>query len=140
MGENKVIHTISDITIGMRETYSKTILDIDIKDFSDLSGDRNPVHLDESYAKTSRFKKRIAHGLLSASFFSAIFGTKLPGRGCVYMAQTLEFKRPVYINDTVIATVVVTEINKDKNIIFFDTYCEVKGKKVITGTAEIFIP
>jgi len=131
---------IEDIEPGMSVQYSQTITDADIKAFSGISGDRNPVHIDQEYASASRYGKRIAHGLMSASFFSALFGTKLPGPGCVYVSQTLNFKRPVYIDDTVIAEISVTKIDRLKRRVFFDTICKVKGKIVITGSAEIFIP
>lgn len=96
--------------------------------------------MSDEYAEGSRFKKRIAHGLISASFFSALFGTKLPGPGCVYVNQSLKFLRPVYINDTVTARVVLTDIDVVKRRLFFDTICEVNRKKVITGKAEIYLP
>ena len=131
---------IENIKIGMYASYSQTITDSDIKKFSGLSGDRNPIHLDEEYASKSRYKKRIAHGLISASFFSALFGTKLPGEGCVYVSQSLEFKRPVYINDTVVAQVEVVAINIEKRRVSFRTTCKVKNKIVIDGMAELFIP
>ena len=131
---------LEDITIGMEAEYSQTITDSDIKNFAGLSGDRNSVHLDEEYANNSRFKKRIAHGLLSASFFSALFGTKIPGEGCVYVSQNLKFLRPVYINDTVKATVKVISINLDNRRVFFRTFCKVNNKLVIDGDAELYIP
>ena len=109
------------IQVGMSANYSQTIKDIDIKKFADVSGDYNPVHLDDDYALKSRFKKRIAHGLMSGSFFSALFGTKIPGPGCVYVQQTFNFKKPVYLGDTVIATVTVTSIDIIKRRVFFDT-------------------
>ncbi|MDP0590174.1 MAG: MaoC family dehydratase [Candidatus Endonucleobacter bathymodioli] len=133
-------HGINDIEIGMSASITKIITDKDVKEFADLSGDNNPVHLDEEYAMQSRYKKRIAHGLLSSSFFSALFGTKIPGEGCVYVSQTLNFLRAVYIGDTVVATVLVTNINKSSKRVFFETTCTVKNKKVIDGIAEIFIP
>jgi 3-hydroxybutyryl-CoA dehydratase len=131
---------ITEIEIGMKASYSQTITDSDIKAFAGLSGDHNPVHVDSEYAAKSRFGKRIAHGLMSAGFFSAIFGTRIPGPGCVYVSQNLNFLRPVYIDDTVTAEVEVTKIDQEKRRISFDTICRVKGKKVITGSAEIFIP
>lgn len=134
------MYKLEDIKIGMSESYSQTITDADVKDFSGISGDKNPVHMDEVYAKESRFGKRIAHGMLSSSFFSALFGTKLPGQGCVYVAQSLKFRKPVYIGDTVTATVEVTSIDIDRRRVFFDTYCRVGKSKVITGIAEIYIP
>ena len=124
----------------MSASYSQTITDYDVKTFAGLSGDHNPVHVDEVYAENSRYKKRIAHGLISASFFSALFGTKLPGKGCVYVGQNLNFKRPVYLGDTVTATVTVSNVDVSKKRVFFDTKCTVKNKVVIDGTAEIFIP
>ncbi|MNG33320.1 (R)-specific enoyl-CoA hydratase [compost metagenome] len=77
---------------------------------------------------------------MSAGFFSAIFGTKIPGPGCVYVSQTLNFLRPVYIDDTVTAEVEVKKVDQEKRRVFFDTTCKVRGKKVITGSAEIYIP
>jgi len=137
----KLIPTIIDtLNVGMMESYEQTITDADIKTFAGLSGDNNPVHMSEEYAENSRFKKRIAHGLLSASFFSALFGTKLPGYGCVYVSQNLNFKRPVYLGDTVKATVEIIKIDKEKSRVFFKTLCRVSGKIVIDGHAEIFIP
>ena len=136
----KTSFTITEITIGMTASYSQTISDADVKAFAGISGDHNPVHLSEEYAKNSRFKTRIAHGLLTASFFSAIFGTKLPGEGCVYAGQNLQFKKPVYLGDTVVAKVTVIAIDVLKKRVTFETVCTVKNRVVTTGTAEIFIP
>jgi 3-hydroxybutyryl-CoA dehydratase len=132
--------SIHDVSIGMCASYSQTITDADIKAYAGLSGDNNPVHMSEEYANESRFKKRIAHGFMSAGFFSALFGTRLPGPGCVYVSQSLNFKRPVFIGDTVTATVVVDSIDIDKKKIFFNTFCKVKNKIVIDGKAEILMP
>lgn len=132
--------SIDDIQIDMRASYTQTITDADVEAFAGISGDHNPVHLSEEYAKNSRFKDRIAHGLLTASFFSAIFGTKLPGEGCVYVGQDLQFKRPVYLGDTVVATVTVTAVDLSKKRVTFKTVCTVDNKAVTTGTAVIFIP
>ena len=136
----KTSFTITEITIGMTASYSQTISDADVKAFAGISGDHNPVHLSEEYAKNSRFKNRIAHGLLTASFFSAIFGTKLPGEGCVYAGQNLQFKKPVYLGDTVVAKVTVIAIDVLKKRVTFETVCTVNNRVVTTGTAEIFIP
>jgi 3-hydroxybutyryl-CoA dehydratase len=129
-----------NIEIGMSESYSQTITDADIKAYAGVSGDYNPVHMSDEYAEKSRYKRRIAHGMISSSFFSALFGTKLPGRGCVYVNQSLNFKRPVYLNDTVTAIVTVTQVNSKKRRVFFDTICKVKNKIVINGTAELYVP
>jgi 3-hydroxybutyryl-CoA dehydratase len=131
---------LEDIEIGMEVSYSQTITDEDVKAFSEISGDKNPVHLDDEYAKNSRYKKRIAHGLMSASYFSALFGTKIPGEGCVYVAQSLRFKRAVYLDDTVTATVIVSSVDLEKRRVFFRTVCKVKNKIVIDGEAELFVP
>ncbi|MGJ0319631.1 MaoC family dehydratase [Aliarcobacter cryaerophilus] len=131
---------LEEIEIGMNVSYSQTITDADIKAFSGISGDRNPVHLDEQYAEKSRYKKRIAHGLMTASYFSALFGTKIPGEGCVYVSQSLNFKRPVYIGDTVVATVEVISVDLAKKRVFFRTTCKVKNKVVTDGEAELFVP
>ena len=128
------------LKVGMLESYEQTITDADIKSFAGISGDNNPVHMSDEYAASSRFKKRIAHGLLSASFFSALFGTKIPGPGCVYVSQSLSFRRPVYIGDTVKAIVEIIKVDEAKSRIFFKTTCTVNGRIVITGEAEILAP
>lgn len=138
--EFKTTIPFDDIKVGMFVSYSQTITDADVKAFAGLSGDHNPVHVDDEYAENSRFKKRIAHGLISGSFFSALFGTKLPGPGCVYVAQSYNFKRPVYLGDTVTATAIVTSIDEKKRRVFFDTVCKVKNKTVIDGRAELYVP
>jgi 3-hydroxybutyryl-CoA dehydratase len=132
--------SFEQIKIDMSVSYSQTITDADVKSFAGISGDHNPVHVDDEYASKSRYKKRIAHGLISGSFFSALFGTKLPGPGCVYVQQTFNFKRPVYLGDTVTATATVTSIDPDKRRVFFDTTCAVKNKVVIDGMAELYVP
>ena len=114
------------IQVGMSANYSQTIKDIDIKRFAEVSGDHNPVHLDEDYASKSRFKKRIAHGLISGSFFSALFGTKIPVPGSVYVQQTFNFKKSVYLGDTVIAT--VTSIDKIKRRVFLKQLVRLRVK------------
>lgn len=131
---------LEEIEIGMEVSYSQTITDADIKAFSGISGDKNPVHMDDEYAKNSRYKKRIVHGMLSSSFFSALFGTKIPGEGCVYVAQSLRFKRPVYLDDTVVASVTVTNVDLKKKRVFFQTVCKVNNKIVIDGEAELYVP
>jgi len=129
-----------DIYPGMTVSYSQTITDADIKAYAGLSGDHNPVHVSSEYAASSRFGKRIAHGLMSAGFFSALFGMRLPGPGCVYVSQSLNFKRPVYIDDTVTATVKVNSVDAAQRRVFFETLCTVGGRVVISGEAEIYIP
>ncbi|MDA7704901.1 MaoC family dehydratase [Rickettsiales bacterium] len=124
----------------MTKSYSQIITEKDVNIFSNLSKDKNPIHLDSDYAKKSRYKKKIVHGFLTSSFFSGIFGCYLPGEGCVYVSQNLNFKRPVYINDTVTATVSVKRIDLKRKRVFFETKCIVGCKIVVDGEAEIFIP
>lgn len=135
---NKV--PIEEIEEGMEASYTQTITDADIKAYAGISGDRNPVHMNDEYAEKSRFKRRIAHGMISSSFFSALFGTKLPGEGCVYASQNLQFKRPVYLSDTVTAKIIVKSVDLIKRKVLFRTVCSVKNKIVIDGEAELFIP
>ena len=111
-----------------------------VKSFSKISEDFNPVHLDHEYASKSRYKKQIIHGLMATSLFSGLFGTKLPGEGCVYKSQNIRFRRPIYINDIVKAIVEVKYIDIKSKIIGFSTKCFVKGKVAIDGESEIFIP
>lgn len=134
------MYKLEDIKVGMSESYSQTISEADVKNFANISGDRNPVHMDELYAEQSRFGKRIAHGMFSTSFFSALFGMKLPGPGCVYVSQNLKFRKPVYIGDTVTAYIEVKDIDLNRRRVYFNTYCKVGNSKVITGSAEIYIP
>lgn len=130
---------IEDISIGMSAAYTHTISDADIKAYAGISGDNNPVHMSQPYAEKTRFGKRIAHGLYSAGFFSALFATKLPGPGSVYVSQNLKFKKPVYIDDTIIARIEVISINLEKRRVFFKTQCFVLGVIVIDGDAEIYL-
>ena len=99
-----------DLVLGQEASLSKSVGEADIVAFADLSGDRNPVHIDAAYAATTMFKERIAHGMLSAAYISAVFGMQLPGPGAIYVSQTLSFKAPVKIGDTVVTTVKVAEL------------------------------
>lgn len=131
---------LSEITIGMTATYTQVVTEYDVQKFGEVSGDLNPIHSDKKYAESSYFGKRVAHGMLSASFFSRIFGNELPGPGCLYVGQNLRFLAPVYFGDVVVASVEVTEKSDEKRIITFKTECSVQEKQVITGTAYIFVP
>ena len=129
-----------DLKIGMRATVSRTITDTDLRNFSGVSGDTNPMHLNEEYAKTTMFGGTIVHGMLTASLISAVIGTKLPGPGCIYMSQTLKFLAPVRIGDTVYATCTVKELFPEKQRVLLDTVCMSKDVKVIEGEALIKVP
>lgn len=132
--------TIDDIDVGMEARFSKTITDADIVMFAGVSGDTNPVHLDQEYAEGTMFKGRIAHGMLSASLLSTVFGTRLPGPGCIYLSQTLKFKAPVRIGDTVVATVTAREVVRPKKRVIFDCAVRVGDTVVVEGEAVIMVP
>ena len=131
---------IKEVRIGDSAEISKLMSPDMVKAFAEISEDFNPVHLDENYASKSRYKKQIIHGLMATSLFSGLFGTKLPGEGCVYKSQNIIFRRAIYIGDTVTARVEVTDVDVKKKILSFRTRCLVKGKIMIDGESEIFLP
>ena len=131
---------IEDLQPGMSHTMGKTITDADIVLFAGVSTDTNAVHLDEEFGKSTPFGGRIAHGMLSASFISAVLGNQMPGNGCIYVSQSLKFKAPVRPGDTVKATVTVKEVNVAKNRVTLDTVCTVAGKTVIEGECVMMPP
>jgi 3-hydroxybutyryl-CoA dehydratase len=133
-------HFIEDLSVGQSASYTKTVTEADIVKFAEVSGDNNPVHLDEAFAQTTMFKGRIAHGMLSAGFISTVIGTKLPGSGTIYMSQTLRFKAPVRIGDTVTATCTITEIIPEKRRAVLNTSCKVGDTVVIEGEALVMVP
>lgn len=130
---------LEDLTIGMQSSYEKTIRAEDIDAFAAITGDTNPVHLDEVYAASTPFKARIAHGMLSAGLISTVLGTQLPGPGCIYLDQQIRFRAPVYINDVLVATVTVEEINERRGRVSLKTQCFVCGKLVADGTASMMV-
>ena len=114
---------MSPLSIGQKATRTQTISDEMVHTFANLTGDTNPVHLDDAYAATTRFGKRIAHGMLAASLISATLANDLPGPGTVYLSQTLQFKAPVYLGDTVTAVIEVKSMREDKPIATLITTC-----------------
>ncbi len=131
---------LEDLDLGMSATYAKTVSEADIVLFAGISGDSNPVHVDDDYARATMFKGRIAHGMLTASFISAVLGTRLPGPGCIYLSQDLRFKAPVRIGDTVRAVVEVTGIDQDRARVIVSTRCLVGDRVVIDGEAVLMVP
>jgi len=131
---------LEDLTVGKFSERMHTVEATDIEAFAKVSGDRNPVHLDEAYASGTQFKGRIAHGMLSAAYISAILGVDLPGPGSIYLSQALSFRRPVRIGDTVLARATVVAIDTAKARVTLKTECEVKGKTVIDGEAVVMVP
>lgn len=133
-----VSRAYDEIKIGDTAEMSKVVTDEDIRKFAEVSLDRNPIHLDEEFAKGSMFKQRIAHGMLSAGLISAVIGTKLPGIDTIYMGQDLKFTAPVFIGDEVTAVVEVIDKRDDKHIITLKTTVKNQdGKEVIKGQAVV---
>ena len=130
---------LEDLSVGMSDCYTKTVTANDIEHFAAVSGDRNPVHMDDDYAATTPFKERIAHGMLSASYISTVLGTRLPGPGCIYISQSLQFRAPVKIGDTVEARVTITDINHDRQRVTFETICSVGETVVVKGEAILMV-
>ena len=130
---------IEDFSVGMQSTMEKIITFEDIKKFADVSGDFNPVHLEEEFAKNTIFKGRIAHGFLTASFISTIIATELPGPGSIYLKQSLKFLAPVYINEKILVKVRIVEVNIEKSKVKLSTECFKNKTLVLTGEAEILI-
>jgi 3-hydroxybutyryl-CoA dehydratase len=131
---------LEDLSVGQSEEISHTVTDQDIRAFAAVSGDNNPVHLDEAYAATTPFKTRIAHGMLSAGYISAVLGNRLPGPGAIYISQTMSFKRPVRIGDEVKTRATVSAIDSERARVTLATVCEVAGKAVVEGEAVVMVP
>ncbi|NUM46139.1 MAG: MaoC family dehydratase [Anaerolineales bacterium] len=129
------------LTPGQKATLTKTFTETDVIAFAQASGDHNPVHLDEAYAQTTRFGKRIAHGMLVAGLISAVLGTQLPGPGTIYLGQELSFKAPVFLGDTITAEIEVATVRPGKPIATLTTNCyNQDGTLVIEGKATVLIP
>lgn len=129
-----------DISIGDRFTTTRFVTDELIRKFADVSGDHNPIHLDEEFAKHTRFGKRIAHGMLSGAFISAVLGNEFRERKIVYLSQTMRFVAPVFIDDTITAIGEVTAIREEKGIITLETTCvNQTGAVTMTGEAMVMI-
>ncbi|MFB6468182.1 MaoC family dehydratase [Cytobacillus sp. Hz8] len=127
--------------IGQQASCSKTITETDFVLFAGLSGDFNPIHIDEEYAKKTRFKRRIAHGLLTSSLLSQLLGVHLPGKGSIYVEQSIRFKAPVFIGDTITAKATVQDIDQGKRILTLLTECFNQDKTIVlTGTAKMMVP
>jgi len=129
-----------DLKVGMQAVVSRTITETDLRNFSGVSGDTNPMHLNEEYAARTPFGGCIVHGMLTASLISAVIGTKLPGPGCIYLSQTLKFMAPVRVGDTVYAVATIRELVPEKHRAIMTTQCLVKGVVVIDGEALIKVP
>ncbi|MBO9710487.1 MAG: MaoC family dehydratase [Caulobacter sp.] len=131
---------LEDLSLGQTAELVRVVAEGDITAFAQVTGDTNPVHLDADYAAATSFGERIAHGMLSAGYISAVLGTTLPGPGAIYLSQTLAFKRPVKIGDEVTARVKVTAIDEAKARVTLATACLVRGKTVVDGEAVVMVP
>lgn len=131
---------LEDLKVGMSAMFGKTVTEADIMAFAGVSGDTNPIHLHEGFARTTRFGQRIAHGMLSGSFISTVIGTKLPGPGAIYVSQTMNFMAPVMIGETITAIATVTEIDGKRRRVTLKTQCLNGEKVVIDGEAIILAP
>jgi 3-hydroxybutyryl-CoA dehydratase len=129
-----------DLEIGMEASFAKSVSEADIVTFAEVTGDKNPVHLDRTYAARTIFKELIAHGMLTAGYISAVFGMELPGPGAIYVSQTLNFRAPVKIGDRVVAKVRVMELYPPKRRARFECICTVDGKPVLEGEAVLMVP
>ncbi len=128
------------LKIGDKFTTNRLVTDELIRAFAEVSGDYNPIHLDEDFAKNTRFGKRIAHGMLSGAFISAVLGNEFKDMKIVYLSQTMKFTAPVFIGDTVTTTATVTNIREDKNIVTCETVCtNQSGEMLVTGESKIMI-
>ncbi len=130
---------LEDLSVGMSASYAKTVTETDVVLFAGISGDDNPVHINEEFARQTQFKGRIVHGMFSAALISCVAGTRLPGPGAIYINQQLNFKAPVRIGDTLTATCTIREIIAERRRVVADTVCTVKGKVVVDGTATFMV-
>lgn len=129
-----------ELEIGQAFEFERIITKNDVVQFADISGDNNPIHLDEDYAKTTRFGECIAHGALTASFISAAIGTKLPGPGCIFVSLNMRFMRPVKIGVAVLTKVSVREKDPAKNMVTLEVSCSVNNKIALAGEAVVMVP
>lgn len=131
---------LEDLEVGQSFATTNVVSDGDVVKFSEVTGDVNPIHLDETYAKNSVFGERIAHGMISAGYISAIFGTNFPGPGSIYLSQSLKFRAPVKIGDTVETTVTITDLNERRKRVTLNCECWVGDTVVLTGEAQLMVP
>ena len=133
-------HCLEDLAVGQVAERSRAVTAADLEAFAAVTGDDNPLHLDEAFAAATPFGGRIAHGMLMAGYISAVLGADLPGHGSIYISQTLRFRRPVRINDLVKTRAEVVAIDRDRARVTLATVCAVAGKIVVEGEAEVLVP
>ncbi|MBC8334186.1 MAG: MaoC family dehydratase [Anaerolineales bacterium] len=129
------------IKVGDNASLTKTFSDQDVRSFAEISGDKNPVHLDDEFAAQTQFKKRLVHGILTAGLISAVLGTELPGPGSIYISQSINFRAPVFIGDTITATATVVKMREGKPIVTLETVCKNQDEVVVLkGEAVLLAP
>ena len=133
-------YLLEDLAVGMSATFARTVTEADIILFSGVSGDANPVHMNQKYAEKTRFGGRIIHGMLTASFLSTVIGSRLPGPGSIYLKQNLNFRAPVRIGDTIEAHVIITDIIREKARVALKTVIQVGETVVVDGDALVLVP
>ena len=131
---------LDDLKVGQSAMFGRTVTEADIAAFAGVSGDTNPIHLHDGFARTTRFGQRIAHGMLSGSFISTVIGTKLPGPGAIYVSQTMTFMAPVLIGETITAVATITAIDEKRRRVVLKTQCLNGDKVVVDGEATILVP
>jgi 3-hydroxybutyryl-CoA dehydratase len=129
-----------DLSVGQSAEIARTVGAADIDAFAAVSGDANPVHVDADYAATSLFGERVAHGMRAGAYISAVLGVKLPGPGAIYRTQSLKFRKPVKIGDTVTARVTVKELEARRGLVTLETLCLVGDQTVVEGEAVVVVP
>lgn len=131
------VKTIDDFEVGQHATFTKTFTDDDVQRFVEITGDVNPLHVDEEFAASTRFGRRVIHGMLTASILSTMVGMLLPGTGAIYRSQTITFLRPVHVGETVTAHFVVRAIDRDRHRLTINSWIENgSGERVIEGVCE----
>ena len=133
-------YKFEDLSVGMTHQTEHVITEKDIELFAEVSGDRNPLHMDDEFAKNTSFGQRIAHGALTASYISGILGNDLPGPGSIFVGLNMRFRRPVYIGSHVTVKVEVTEMKERGNRVTLKVSCNVDGKAAISGEAMVMVP
>lgn len=129
-----------DINVGDTFSTTREVTELLINEFAELSGDHNPIHLDEEFAKTTRFGQRIAHGMLSGAFISAVLGNEFKNRKILYLSQTMRFTAPTFIGDTITTTATVTAVREDKGIVTLSTECKKQsGEVTLTGESVVMV-
>lgn len=133
-------YEITDMYVGQSAEFTKTLSESDVYLFAGITGAQNPMQVNDIYARNTRYKERIVHGMLSSSLISTVIGTQLPGNGTIYVEQTVEFKAPVYFGDTVTAKVEVSDIYLEKNRVKLRTYCINQNDEVVVDGYAIVMP